>query len=324
MELSKFFGAVSSDWVRYSQYELRKDENGIVYVTPAPEVTFKVYNPLDVSSKLVVDALGIGSLMVSSSPNHKKIERAVLRFAKNYGLLGFMPYLPFNRNYFQRENVYLPKTDITGCEQMKTTDYMDLFLPFKKEPVMLDSILPLRPAELTGRPISYDVVFSNAYSERLDWLSSYFEAFFTHFAATFYHKKTSSDRFRGWFEDEIEHFGNDGLGYSIALRDGKPTLLWSFNSLKLAMETIYSFYITGESCPLRICRDCGKVFYAASARSEFCETKCRNRHNVEQYRKRAKGQPEGSNEQEMMEAIVREIRGQYVLTRVEPRETNVE
>lgn len=324
MEISKFFQSASSDWVRYSAYELRKDENGVVYVTPAPGATFHVYNPLDVAAKLVVDALGIGNLMVCQSPNRKKIERAVLRFAKNYGLLGFMAYLPLNHNYFQSENVFLGKTNITDSEQMKTKDYMALFLPFKKEPVQLDSVFPLRPAEITSRPISYDVVFSNAYSERLDWLTSYFEALFIHFAATFYHGKADSEQHQNWFDDEIVHFGNDGLAYSITLQNGKPTLLWNFNSLKLAMETAYSFYVTGDTCPLRICRDCGRVFYATSARSEFCETKCRNRHNVEQHRRRLKGQITESREQSMQEAIAQEIRGKYVFGPITPKDSEGE
>ena len=321
MEISKFFQTTSSDWVRYSAYELRKDGNGVVYVTPASGATFHIYNPLDIASKLAVDALSIGNLMVSKNPNHKKIERAVLRFAKNYGLLGFMAYLPLNHNCFQSGTVYLGKTNITDSEQMKTKDYMTLFLPFKKEPVKLDSLLPMRPAEMTGRPISYDVVFSNAYSEQLDWLTSYFEALFIHFAVTFYHGRTDSEQLRNWFEDEIVHFGNEGLAYSITLQNGKPTLLWNFNSLKLAMETAYSFYVTGDACPLRICRDCGKVFYATSARSEFCETKCRNRYNVEQHRRRLKGQITESRDQIMQEAIAQEIRGKYVFSPIAPRES---
>ena len=287
MEINKLFKTASSDWVRYSKYKVMADESGALYLTPAPDAMFSVYNPLDVAPQMVVDALNIGRWAVTRSIKKGVIGRMVVKFAKSYGLLGFMAYLPLNRNYFQRENVYLVRTDIADAEKMPTKDYMALFLPFEKEPVKLDSVLPLRPAEMTGRTIDYDVVFSNAYSERMDWLTSYFEGLYTHFAACFYHGKTNDEYFNDECEGVIERFGNDGLAYCIRIRDGKPELRWDFNSLKLALETFYSFYVTGESCPLRICKDCGKVFYATSTRSEFCETRCRNRYNVARFRERA-------------------------------------
>jgi len=311
MEINKFFESGSSDWVRYSEYKAMANEDGDVYITPAPDATFSLYNPLHVAPQMIEDALNIGRLMVAKSVRKGVVGRKIIRFAKSYGLLGFMAYLPLNRNYFQRENVYLIRTHIVDAERMPTKDYMALFLPFKKEPVKLDSVSSLRPAEMTGRPISYDVVFSNAYSERLDWLTSYFEGLYTHFAASFYYGKTGDEYFNDECEDTIERFGNDGLAYCIKMRDGKPTLQWDFNSLKLALETIYSFYLTGENCPFRICKDCGKVFYTTSARAEFCETKCRNRHNVEQYRKRLKDRIEESVKREMTESTARKIQEQF-------------
>jgi len=324
MEISKFFESGSSDWVRYSDYKPMTDDNGDVYITPAPDATFSLYNPLSVAPQMIEDALNIGRLMVAKTVHKRVVLGKILRFSKRYGLLGFMAYLPLNRNYFQRENVYLVKTDIVNAEKMPTKDYMALFLPFKKEPVKLDSVLPIRPAELTGRQISYDVVFSNAYSERLDWLTSYFEGLYTHFAASFYYGKTNDEYFNHECEDRIERFGNDGLAYCIRMQNGKPTLRWDFNSLKLALETIYSFYITGESCPFRICKDCGKVFYSTSARAEFCETKCRNRYNVEQYRKRLKDRIEESTKRETAKSVARKIQEQRQSARISPEESDEE
>jgi len=286
MEISKFFESSSSGWVRYSKYKVMPDESGALYITPAPDAVFSIYNPLDVAPQMIVDALNIGRLMVAKSLNMGVVGRKIIIFAKNYGLLGFMSYLPLNRNYFHVENTYLVRTDIVDAEMIPTKDYMALFLPFEKEPVHLPDFLPFRPAEMTGRPISYDVVFSNAYSEQLDWLASYFEGLYMHFAASVYYDKTDDEYFRNECEGRIERFGNDGLAYCIRMRDGKSALQWDFNSLKLALETIYASYITGEGRPLRICKDCGKVFYTTSARAEFCETKCRNRYNVAKFRER--------------------------------------
>jgi len=290
MEISKFFESGSSDWVRYSAYQSMTNESGNVYITPSSDATFSLYNPLQVAPWMIEDALNIGRLMVSKAVHKRDVLRKILMFAKRYGLLGFMEYLPLNRNYFQRKNVYLVRTNVVDAEKMPTKDYMALFLPFEKEPVKLNSVLPLHPAEMTGRPISYDVVFSNAYSERLDWLTGYFEGLYTHFAASFYYGKTNDEYFNDECENTIERFGNDGLAYCIRMHNGKPTIRWDFNSLKLALETIYSFYITGENTPFKICRDCGKVFYATSMRSEFCQTKCRNRHNVALFRRRQTGE----------------------------------
>ena len=286
MEISKFFESSSSAWVRYSKHKYMSDENDVLYLTPALDAKFSVYNPLDVAPQMIVDALNIGRFMASKSVKKGIVARRIAQFANNYGLLGFMSYLPLNRNYFHVESTYLVRTDIVDAEKMPTTEYMSLFLPFEKEPVKLNDILPLRPAEMTGRPISYDAVFSNAYSERLDWLTSYFEGLYMHFAACFYHGKTDDQYFNTECENKIERFGNDGLAYCIRMRDGKLVLQWDFNSLKLALETIYGFYVTGESCPLRICKDCGKVFFATSARAEFCEVRCRNRYNVARFRER--------------------------------------
>ena len=44
--MKNLFKHASSSWVRYSQYEWRKDKNGKYYITPAPNATPIIYDPL--------------------------------------------------------------------------------------------------------------------------------------------------------------------------------------------------------------------------------------------------------------------------------------
>lgn len=49
---------------------------------------------------------------------------------------------------------------------------------------------------------------------------------------------------------------------------------------------MFSFMLTDEKTPLRLCKHCMKVFVASRPSNEFCSHECKNRHNV--YKSRAK------------------------------------
>ena len=79
----------------------------------------------------------------------------------------------------------------------------------------------------------------------------------------------------------------DGIAptYHIALLD-KPTIMWDFHSLLLGIQMMFSFMLTDDKRPLRICKHCTKAFVASRPSAVFCSPQCKNQHNV--YKSRAK------------------------------------
>ena len=66
----------------------------------------------------------------------------------------------------------------------------------------------------------------------------------------------------------------------------KATLVWDFNSLKQAIDTILLLNETNERKTVKMCKHCGKVFSSQNLKAEYCSPQCRNQANV--YKSRAK------------------------------------
>ena len=84
-------------------------------------------------------------------------------------------------------------------------------------------------------------------------------------------------------------FGGIAPTYHIELLD-KPTIVWDFHSLMLAIQMMFSFMITDENSTLKLCKHCGKIFVASRSNVQFCSPQCKNQHNV--YKCRAKKEEE--------------------------------
>ena len=67
-----------------------------------------------------------------------------------------------------------------------------------------------------------------------------------------------------------------------------PQLVWQARSMQSVLKLSYAAMVTGEKPGLRMCTNCGKVYYNGHAKSEFCGTKCRNYYNVKLFRNREK------------------------------------
>ena len=84
-------------------------------------------------------------------------------------------------------------------------------------------------------------------------------------------------------------FGGIAPTYHIALFDkpaATPTIVWDFHSLLTAIQLMFSFMLTDEEKPLRLCEHCQKAFVASRANNVFCSPQCKNQYNV--YKNRAK------------------------------------
>ncbi len=67
-----------------------------------------------------------------------------------------------------------------------------------------------------------------------------------------------------------------------------PQLVWQVESMKAVLHFTYAALITSDKPTLKVCKNCGKVYYNTHAKSEFCGTKCRNYYNVKVFREREK------------------------------------
>ena len=78
-------------------------------------------------------------------------------------------------------------------------------------------------------------------------------------------------------------------GLSFKLTAGQsPQLIWTADSLLDILRLTYAALITAPSESLKICRNCGMVYYNPHTKSEFCGTKCRNVYNVRAFREKGK------------------------------------
>ena len=68
--------------------------------------------------------------------------------------------------------------------------------------------------------------------------------------------------------------------YHIALYD-KPTIVWDFHSLLLGIQLMFSFMLADNENPLRICRNCAKVYVAKGKDQDFCGTECRKLYQAQ-------------------------------------------
>ena len=58
--MKNLFQRTSSHWVRYSEYEWKTAENGMLYLTPTPTAQPGIYDPLNEYQRLILDAIDIG------------------------------------------------------------------------------------------------------------------------------------------------------------------------------------------------------------------------------------------------------------------------
>ena len=281
MDIRMIFGKTNSEWVRYSAYEYR-ESGGMEYLTPAADSQVERYNPLGSVDELIVDALNLGALFCRSETMAGKEKAALLGFTGKYGLLGFMTAIPLNGGFMEYPHVFFGRNGFFDTGYMETKEYLQIFQPFGiKEGQPKGFTMP--PALIMGKALEYSIVFSRNYAERTDWLFRMFTEFYSHFAACKAYSATDNPALKNAYGDMISGFSEYGLGFRMEAGD-KPTLVWDFNSLKMVIETVYGFMVSDAAEPLRICKKCGEVFFAAHGRLEFCSGRCRNQFNVYKHR----------------------------------------
>ena len=47
----------TSKWIKYSDYDMREDSNGDIYVIPAENSNYTIYDPFEKSNKILFDLI---------------------------------------------------------------------------------------------------------------------------------------------------------------------------------------------------------------------------------------------------------------------------
>ena len=286
-------------WFKYNDYEMIELE-GKHYITPKETSKVSMYDPFDVSDEILVDILMIGRYIEKNdiaSSNDK-----IMEFVKKYGLLGELTYLPLNTDIVAQNKVYLPKQNlVSGQETMSAYDYIELFLKCKKKQKVVmrknarGEILELsienemNPLAIVDRPGEYAVVFSRAYSECLVWIMDYARTLYLTFEAIENYSKVQDAYTKQIYDNRIANFNPSKIACKVLMgnkKDDKPVLEWNFNSLKLAIDTMFALNETTERKTVKMCKHCGKPFSSDNIKAEYCSPQCRNQANV--YKSRAK------------------------------------
>ncbi len=293
--LKELFGQASARWIRYGSYIYKEADNGELYLTPTSKCTSGVYNPLETAETMVVDALNVGLLCMSSEVSEGKIQDAVLAFVEMYGLMGLMTALPTTPEFMDFETVYLPKNRFITAQSMPTEEYTALFFPFDEDKTQKD-FKPKRcyvgddgsiRVSLAARdkPKAFEMSFQRSYAERYEWLKTLFKDWAFSFCASFMYYKEKDPLMAELHRKAITVFDGNVPTYHIELFD-TPTIVWDFHSLLLMVQMMFSFMLTDKSKSLRSCKHCNRAFIASHPKAEFCGYQCKNKHNV--YKSRGK------------------------------------
>jgi len=300
--MKSLFERTSSNWVRYSEYEWQEAKDGNLYLMPAKTAQPSIYDPLSDYQQIVLDAINIGR-MKGEKKSPKEIQKAIQQFAVKYGLLGLMTALPTTPSFMDYEAVYLPKNHFIREESMSTMDYLNLFFPFDKPDVVKrgiesmwnisnDRVMMALAMTMSDKPMAVNMSFQREYGERYEWMQQQFEDIaFTYLTAFLYYEDydyLSSDQ-KMLMQQGMEAFGGIAPTYKIRLLD-KPTIVWDFHSLMLGVQMMFSFMLTDQDKPIRICKHCSEVFVASRPSAVFCSPQCKNKYNV--YKSRAKDKKE--------------------------------
>ena len=293
------FEKTSSHWVRYDKYEWREDDKGRLYITPAEKAKPELYNPLKDADKMVLHAINTGVICMNKDTDEQTKQDAVMEFVSSYGLLGFMTALPTTPEFITYEAVYFPKNHFIRQENMATEEYLSYFFPFdgfdfvkrgveSRWNVSDTSMIALTMA-MGSQPQAVTMSFQREYAEPYEWMLKEFTDWaFTFVSAFLYYqdKDMLDDMQKDLYRQGMAAFGGIAPTYHIELLD-KPTIVWDFHSLLLAIQMMFSFMLTDEKSSLKVCKHCGKVFLASRPNTVFCSGQCKNQYNV--YKSRANG-----------------------------------
>lgn len=242
------------------------------YITPAPDAMPQIYDPLKEYQQMVLNALNVGLLIRISTK--REIRKAIMDFVIRYGLLGLMTALPTTPAFIDYKAVYLPTNHFIREEVMETEKYLDYFFPFEKPDFhkkgkesawFIGNDRPMLALALTFRkePEAQVMCFMRNYAERYDWLEQTFQDWSFTFLSSFlfYEDAEEMDEdTQNIYRQGMAAFGGIAPNYHIELWE-RPTIVWDFHSLLLAIQMMFSFMLADETSSLKLCKNCMKAFF---------------------------------------------------------------
>lgn len=284
-------------YMRYGNYE-GKYKGKEQYLVPNPNGIINIRDLYDMFSKMdsiLVDLLNMGRMCLADDDERTKFASAYF-FVKQYGLLGFMVDIPINTDFMLMDEVTLKEDNFISKNcVMKTKDYFELFFPFATNgemsytvtngKVVIESTFYLQEM-LQQSSLSNQLIYSNFYCEKVDWIVDYAKKMYSIFKKIFDKQNNDVQKFN--IEDDVIKYYFSGVPYEINMYGKKTEISWQPNSLKQAIDLSFGFMICSEKNPLKICKHCGKVFYAKNPKAEYCSPQCRNQANVYKSREKNK------------------------------------
>lgn len=288
----------TSKWIKYSDYEFRKDEKGNIYITPAENSNYTIYDPFEKSSEILFDLIDLGDAILKNDDKTEIYDKLIL-FAKNYGLLGLVSSSVYNRDIVGEQNVLFTQNNIVSKSLeldgnlMNSEEYIKIFTPFATEDDLytreFDDHLTVIKAEDSPKfygkkPLILDIVFSKFYCERIQWIMEYAKNISENLnQAIVYQNENLTEP----VEIMPDKFNPHKIGFTVAMF-GKPQINWDFDSLQSTIDMIYAFALTEENRILNRCSYCHKPFFAKNTREKYCTPSCRNCANVIKSRNKKK------------------------------------
>ena len=234
---------------------------------------------------MVLDALNIGLMIRKSSK--RKVREAIMNFVSSYGLLGLMTALPTTPKFVDYKAVYLPVNHFIHDEVMDTNIYLELFFPFRKLDFKKkgkdaawfidgDNTMLALAMTFQKEPDAQIMCFLRDYAERYDWLIQVFQDWSFTFLSSFLFYEDYDE-----MEEETRDIYRAGMAafegiapeYHIELRD-RPTMVWDFHSLLLAIQMMFSFLLVYETSTLKLCPNCYKAFFTENEDDVYCSENC--------------------------------------------------
>ena len=264
---------------------------------PTSDAKPSVYDPLENAEAMVIDALNVGRLAMKQVSEKEQMD-AVMDFVSKYGLLGFMTALPTTPDFIDYDAVYLPKNHFIKEETMTTQDYVALYFPFNKPDFYKDEKTmewhvrgnarddrEMLALTLTfgNEPIAMNMSLQPGYAEQFDWLVTQFSDLAAMLVSSYLYYEyidSGDENTLVIYRKGVSAFGGIAPTYHISLYRDKPTIVWDFHSLLRGIQMMFSFALTDETRPLRICKHCNMAYIAERLNTEFCSPKCKNQHNV--------------------------------------------
>ena len=243
-------GQFRSEWIKYSDYELREDAQGALYIVPTHTSEFTIYNPLEKAHDLIFDLLALGDDALSMKEEKETLYEKCILFVKKYGLLGIITASVYNRHIAGEEEVLFIEGNLLGQRQkMSVKEYVSYFFPFATEEEI--SIKKSRKETLIfkeedsprfygKRPLILDLVFSKFYGEKIDWIIEFAKNMTTHFNQILIYRDHN-------LTDEVTilagKFKAEKIGLTVTVKE-QATLAWEIDALKTMIEMIYAFKVT--------------------------------------------------------------------------------